>query len=128
MKTLIFSATLTVASCLTAQTEVIIYNVRMNEHKPIGEWYLLVDEKDYEGVYNIDFTDENLAEEQINSTLEELGTSMEFGNLVEHVDGFYYYEWDGLGKDLKGNPAPAYVTYMMNRNDPNFFRISIYYP
>jgi hypothetical protein len=63
----------------------------------------------------------------LNATLEDMGTSMEFGNMVEYVDGFFYYEWDGIFVDVKGIPAPAQITYMMNHNNPNFFRICVKY-
>lgn len=126
MRTILFLAVIFITTCLSAQTLTTVKTSILGFQPPIGEWYLL-DEKGYDSVYYMDHVDENLAEEQINFTLNEFGTSMEFGNLVEHVDGFFYYEWDAMGKDMRGNDAPAYITYMMRHDDPYFFRISIQY-
>lgn len=108
MRTLFFSAALFFATCLSAQTQ---YN--------LGEWYVLHDDR-YDGVQYIDYDNAFMAQKQLKFTLKEFGLSVKFGTLVEDSDGFYYYEWEG-------GSTKVYITYMMNRNDPNFFRISLQY-
>jgi opacity protein-like surface antigen len=126
MKTILLISAMIIATLVSAQETVKIYEVPDGIQPPIGEWYV-VEGEDYDGVFYMDFESEEDMMIQLELSLSELGTAYEFRNLVDMGDGVFYYEWEGVNYDENGEEVAAHMAYMFIEEDDTFHRLSLQY-
>lgn len=127
MKTILILSFLLSATIVCSQDTAKIYEVKYGHEAPIGEWYVITGNKEYEHVFYMDFKIKEELEIQLDALIEDLDINYEDHELIDEGDGYPYFYWVGVAYDEAGNKIDAFLRYQYSVNDPTYHLITLEY-